>query len=343
MINHLSLLDAQEPTMHTNSSTVQDAHAINEALADAIASAGYAPSIHNTQPWRWWCLDDDTVNLYLERSRVRSVTDPDLRQAILSCGAALHHVRTTLAAEGWRAAVTRMPDPADQDHFAHVRVEQSAPPDRAAVRHVRTIALRHTNRRPVTGAPVGREDLRAITTSVQAEGAWLHLLRPDQVPELAAAAGQAQHTDEGQPEWLAELAYWTDAAVLARTTIPYAVAQHSPPTTVAGHDADDPPISARRDRSALFAILYGRSDEPRDWLRAGEALSAGWLTATERGISVLPLSAPVEVPAARDTMRRFLSYLNHPFLVLRLGTVDAADADAPHTPRLPTDQIIQRA
>jgi hypothetical protein len=83
--------------MRVNSRTVRDARAITKALSDAIASAGYAPSIDNTQPW-WWCLDAGTVNLYLERSRVRTVTDPDLRQAILSCGAALHHVRTALAA-----------------------------------------------------------------------------------------------------------------------------------------------------------------------------------------------------------------------------------------------------
>jgi len=303
--------------VHTNSSTVQYAQAINDGLVGAIAAAGYAPSIRNTQPW-WWCLDGDTANLYLERSRVRTVTDPDLRQAILSCGAALHHVRTTLAAEGWRVAVTRMPDAADQDHFAHLRVEQSAPPDPEAVRHVRTIPLRHTNRRPVTGAPVGSEDVRAIAASVRAEGAWLHILYPDQVLELGAAAGRAQHADSGEPVWQAELAYWT------------------------GRDSAEAPINAQHDRTALFAILYGRSDEPRDWLRAGEALSAGWLTATERGISVLPLSAPVEVSGTRDTMHRLLSYLNHPFLVLRLGTVDAADTDAPYVPRLPAEQVIQR-
>jgi hypothetical protein len=325
-------------TMHTNTNTVQNAHAINEALADAIAAAGYAPSIHNTQPW-WWCLDGDTVNLYLERSRVRTATDPDLRQAILSSGAALHHVRTTLAAKGWHAGVTRMPDAGDQDHFAHLRVEQSATPDPEAVRQLQTIPLRHTNRRPVTGAAVGREDLRAITASVQAEGAWLHLLRPDQVLELAAAAGQAQQTDLGAPVWQAELAYWIAAQPDGSAISHAAIAQPAPPTTMAGRDTSDTPISAQHDRTALFAILYGRSDEPRDWLRAGEALSAGWLTATERGISVLPLSAPVEVTGTRDTMRRLLSYLNHPFLVLRLGT---ADIVAPHAPRLPADQIIQR-
>jgi hypothetical protein len=282
--------------MHASSSKVDDAHAINDALVSAIAVAGYAPSIDNTQPWRWR-LDADTVDLYLERSRVQAATDPDLRQAILSCGAALHHVRTVLAAEGWRAEVTRMPDAADQDHLAHLQVEQAGPPDPDAVRHVRTIPLRQTNRRPVTGAPVGSDNLRAITASVQAEGAWLQVLHHDQILELVVAAGR----DDGG---------------LA--------------------------VGVQDDRAALFAILYGRSDEPRDWLRAGEALSAGWLTATERGISVLPFTAPVAAPASRDIMRRHLSYLNHPFLVLRLGTVDAVDADASHAPRHPADQIVQR-
>lgn len=38
----------------------------------------------------------------------------------------------------------------------------------------------------------------------------------------------------------------------------------------------------------MFILLYGDADEPLNWLRAGEALSAGWLTATERGVSILP-------------------------------------------------------
>jgi hypothetical protein len=160
---------------------------------------------------------------------------------------------------------------------------------------------------------------------VQGEAAWLHVLRPEQAAELAAVADDAQRAETGSPEWRSELAYWTrDTRAEGAGT------------------SSDLPISATRDRAALFAILYGRSDEPRDWLHAGEALSAGWLTATERGISVLPLSAPVEVISTRDTMRRHLSYLNHPFLVLRLGTVDQADADATHAPRLPRDQTINR-
>jgi len=335
----------EESTMLTSSPATRDVHTISDGLANAVAAAGYAPSIHDTQPWRWR-IGSDTLDLYVHRSRVLPVTDPDTRLATLSCGTALLHARTALAAEGWRVTIARMPDAADQDHLAHLRVYAPAPADPQAARHVRTIPLRQTNRRPVVGPPVGPEDLRAITGAVRAEGAWLHMLRPEEVIELAAAADHAQRTEEGGPEWRTELAYWAGDARPAETDIASpAIPRQAPQITVPGRDvghAGELAISVKHDRAARFAILYGQSDEPRDWLRAGEALCAGWLTATERGISVMPLSAPVEVIGTRESMRRILSYLNHPFLILRFGTVDPADADATHTPRLPTDQTIER-
>ena len=92
-----------------------------------------------------------------------------------------------------------------------------------------------------------------------------------------------------------------------------------------------------------FAILYGDQDSRENWVRAGQALSAGWLTATEHGISVLPLSATVEVPATRPILIRLLSGLGEPYLVLRLGRADPDHAGPPHTPRLPAEQIIEVA
>jgi nitroreductase len=313
--------------MHAGAAATHDVydasntHAINAqvvgpALAEAAAAAGYAPSIHDTQPWRWR-IGNDTLDLYREPALVRAATDPDARLATLSCGTALHHARTVLAAAGWHVNVARMPDAADQEHLAHMRAYAPAAPDLRSGRRLRTIPLRHTDRRPVTGAPVGLEDLSAIVDAVQVEGAWLSILKPDQVAELSTAANVAVGTMADEHPWRAELAYWTDH-----------------PDTLT--------VSAAGDRAARFAILYGRSDESRDWLRAGEALSAAWLTATERGISVLPMSAPVEVTVTRESMRRILAYLSHPFLVLRLGTVDPAEPDASYGTRRPAEQTVER-
>lgn len=108
-----------------------------------------------------------------------------------------------------------------------------------------------------------------------------------------------------------------------------------------GHHGDLP-VSAGHDKAAVFVMLYGNTDEPADWLRAGEALSAGWLTATEHGISVVPHSAPIEVIATRQAMRAMIANIGYPYLVLRLGTIDPADTAPAHTPRLPAEQIIDR-
>jgi hypothetical protein len=101
----------------------------------------------------------------------------------------------------------------------------------------------------------------------------------------------------------------------------------------------DLPITARQDEAAVFVMLYGSADEPLNWLRAGEALSAGWLTATGHGVTVLPHTAPVEAIATRQAMRAMIAGTGYPYLLLRLGTVDLADGG---TPRLPADQIIER-
>ena len=322
-----------------------DALAIGHALTEAATTAGYAPSIHNTQPWRWR-LTDQTLDLFTDRSRVLAVTDPDARLATLSCGVALHHARMSLAAQGWQVTTTRMPEPADPDHLARHHVDGRAPVDPAAALHLRTIPLRHTDRRPVTGEPVPPRALEAITAAVTSEGTGLHRLTADQVIDLAGAADHAQGSKAGESAWQDELASWTGGTRPTGTGIPdAAIPDRASRTTVPGRDFGhhgDLAISADHDRAAVFVMLYGRADQPCDWLRAGEALSAGWLTATEHGVSVLPHSAPIEVIGTRHAMRVILASTGYPYLVLRLGTIDPADAGPPHAPRLPADQIIER-
>jgi nitroreductase len=94
------------------------------------------------------------------------------------------------------------------------------------------------------------------------------------------------------------------------------------------------------DEAARYAVLYGAGDVAVDWLRAGEALSAVWLAAVERGLSVLPISAPIEIASTREALRRLLADIGYPHLVLRLGRVDP-NAEVPaQTPRLAPEQVI---
>jgi hypothetical protein len=56
--------------------------------------------------------------LYADRTRHLVDTDPDQRDLIISCGAALHHLRVALAAAGLAASVDHLPNPDDSDHLA---------------------------------------------------------------------------------------------------------------------------------------------------------------------------------------------------------------------------------
>lgn len=322
-----------------------DTRAEARALSDAATAAGHAPSIHNTQPWRWR-LTSNELDLYLDHSRGLEVTDPDSRLAVLSCGAALHHALVSLAAGGWHTILARMPDPAHPDHLAQLRLDHRIPVTPAARRHLQTIGLRHTDRRPAVSTPIDPDGLDAIVAAVESAGAGLHLLRPDQVYDLAAAADQAQRAETEDAAWQAELTYWTGGTRPLGSGIPdAAIPARAPQTTVPGRDFGhhgDLPVSAAHENAAVFAILHGPADGAVDRLRAGEALSAAWLTATELGLAVLPLSATVEVAVTRERMRRLLAGLGHPHLVLRFTTGDATGTAAPHTPRLPTDQVVQR-
>jgi nitroreductase len=332
--------------MTTDASThAIDTRAEARALSNAVTTAAHAPSIHNTQPWRWH-LTHNQLDLYLDQGRSLEVTDPDSHLAALSCGAALHHALVSLAADGWHTILARMPNPAHPDYLAQLRLDHRIPVEPTAIRHLQTIGLRHTDRRPTLDTAIDRDRLRSIVTAVESAGAGLHLLRPDQVYDLATAADHAQRTEAGEAAWQAELAHWTGGTRPGGSGIPdTAIPDHAPQTTVPGRDFGhhgDLPLSDTHDHAAAFAILYGPEDNRLDWLRAGEALSAAWLTATELGVSVLPLSATIEVPATREHMRHLLADIGYPCLVLRFGTPDPADPQVPHAPRLSPEQIIER-
>jgi hypothetical protein len=314
---------------------------IGEALTGAAAAASHAPSILNTQPWRWR-VESGQLELFAERSRQLPVTDSQGRLLMISCGAALHHARTALAAAGWSAHVTRLPDPDQSDLLAIITVTGPAPVSEAAIRLAEAISVRHTDRRPVSETPLPDAHLNAVAAAARAE-ADLHILTPGQVPDLAAAVHRAAAVQADDERASAELAYWTGTSAPTGTGIPAEVLpDRRAQTTVPGRDfgrTGTLPIGPGHDRAAVYALLFGAADDPVSWLRSGEALSAAWLTATTLGVSVVPLSDVVEVAYTRQTLRRLLAGVGCPHLVLRLGIADTEPAGYVHTPRLATTPV----
>lgn len=312
------------------------------ALRTAVTIAGLAPSVQNTQPWRWR-IRPGSLDLLADRRRQLTVTDPDRRLLTVSCGAALHHAEVVLAAQGHGSLLLPVPDPRRPDHLARLCLAGPARVSAATMRLYQAIGLRSTDRRPGGRAPVDDTALLLVTLAVQAHGCFLWPLRRDQVVGLAAAVGHAQQAQAADAAWRAETARWAGGARREGAGVPDAsIPERRPCTAVAGRDfgrAGTLPVGDGTDGAATYAILYGALDEPVDWLNAGRALSHAWLTATDVGVSVLPVSAPVEVPADRETVRGLLPGAGYPYLVLRLTQARERGGPAP-TPRLPLAKIL---
>ena len=93
-----------------------------------VECATRAPSVHNTQPWRWRA-GPDRLELLADPDRRLAETDPDGRNLVISCGAALHHAQVVAGALGWAPEVTRHPDPTQPDLLARLDL---SPGDAAA-------------------------------------------------------------------------------------------------------------------------------------------------------------------------------------------------------------------
>jgi hypothetical protein len=318
-----------------------------QLLRDAAEEAGRAPSILNTQPWRLR-IHDDLLELLADRSRQVTSIDPEGRLLTLSCGAALHHARVFLAAAGHKAAVTRHPDPDRPDLLAQIGVAGRHEVGWEDTYLHRSIRARRSDRRPFPAiAPVPADTKAALHRAAEAEQAWLHQVVPEQIVYLRAAAELAQRAETEDDTYLRELRAWVQRRRAAGEGIP-------PDTFVA---AVERPIPLRDfsldgeimlhpglgdDRYAEYLVLATDHDAPTDWLRAGEATSAVWLTATYRDLAVSVLSDVVEVPDTRELLRSLLPRPGYPQLVLRVG-FDMQPVPPKASPRRPPEEIIDPA
>lgn len=314
------------------------------SVRSALELATRAPSIHNSQPWRW-LLGPRSIHLYADLRRWLPVTDADGRDLAVSCGAALHHLTVALAATGLRSTVRRLPNPADGDHFAAVEL-RPGPVASADLGAANAIMRRRTDRRRYLDWEVPDAFVTELTDRATEHGAVLRPVAAASARDRTIAAMRAAAEEqEGLPGYHTETAVWSggksgDDGVPAANLLRDAVGSGDG----TARRFTDGVIAQPADGSdgALLMVLGTASDDTLSQLRAGEALSAVLLHATTLGLATCPLSQPLEVASTRAVLREdVLGGTLDPQLVLRVGWAPTGPA-LPLTPRRAIDDSIER-
>jgi nitroreductase len=301
-----------------------------------VAAATRAPSIHNTQPWRFTAAPD-RLEVFLDRDRALPVLDPTARQQVISCGSAIEFAVVTLAAAGFLSEVEPATDDRGPDHLATVRIvgpHQATDEDTALAA---AIERRHTVRAPFQPRAVPAELVDRLQREAASFDTWFKpITRSEEEVATVFLISRAEEMEQGDPAYLAELDRWLRTDPGAPDGVPVEAVPAGDPHARASNwlirdfvasqreqraflppgDPDAPPPEVERPTVVLMGTA---GDDRYSWLRAGRALGRVLLVATASGLAASPLTQALDWPATRTRMQARLSLVGHPQMLLRMG------------------------
>ncbi|WP_330134919.1 Acg family FMN-binding oxidoreductase [Rhodococcus artemisiae] len=312
-------------------------------VESAVALSSRAPSLHNSQPWRW-ILGADALTLYTDNDRILPATDPSGRQMVLSCGAALDHVQRALATERWCAVIERIPHSPDQQCLAALHFRRVDEVSDVDVRLAAAIPGRRTERLPMDSPPQWQQTVGFLQELVEEADVHLDEISEHERPALAGMSRQLSGERRSDPAYQSELRWWTGHAAYP-DGLP-AEALPDPRWTVAterefpaGRAASDT-VGIEEDRAAIL-LLSTTTDSRLDWLRCGEALSAVLLACTYCGLATCPVTHLTESAATRTSLASLAGGDGVPQVLIRVG-MRTPTRSGPTTPRRPLSEVLFR-
>jgi hypothetical protein len=325
-------------------STVSETMAGSEVIDAAVQLACRAPSLYNSQPWRW-VADYDGLHLFADPSHKMRSADQSGREAYISCGAVLHHLRVAMVGAGWTAHMERFPNPNDLRHVASIDFTPldfvtDGDRDRADA------ILRRTTDRLPFAAPTNWESFETeLRNVVDDDVVRLDVLSDEVRPELAAASRLSAALRSYDTDYHAELGWWTGGSD-AHQGIPRdsLVSATEAERVDVGRQFPVGPAHERRsgitrDRSTIL-VLSTEADSRGDAVRCGEMLSVVLLECTLAGMATCTLSHITESAGGRGVIAALTASTAFPQLLVRVGMTPVLQDPPVMTPRLPIAKVM---
>jgi len=315
-------------------------------ISNALKLACRAPSIHNSQPWHW-VLEGPVLRLFVDRSRWVFIADSSGRDAIISCGTTLDHLRVAMAAAGWGATVDRFPDPNNHDHLATVQFRPHDFVSDSQIKRAKAILQRRTDRLSFRPPTFWEDCVPDLCSTVGDSGTVILDILPDEVrPQLASASLSTRILRCNDPNYQAELQWWTAPFTLSTGIPPGAIPSSSESSRVEvrrdfpAADKTHRGSGVAMDQSAIV-LLSTEADTRAEVLRCGEVLSTVLLDCTVAGLATCTLTHLIELPESRDIVRALASAGGEPQVLIRVGIAPAMEDVPAPTPRLSLHKVLE--
>ncbi|MCE5292278.1 MAG: hypothetical protein LLG14_24000 [Nocardiaceae bacterium] len=316
-----------------------------DTITKAVALASRAPSLHNSQPWRWR-FDRDGLKLYAEPQRLIQATDSGGRELVLSCGAALDHLRAAMASMGYRSFAERFPNPNDPLFLARVEFVRSGYVTDAERDRIDALELRRSDRSPFA-PPAGWSNFETVLRNTLGSAVLMTVLPPNVRADLARASWLADSSRRYDSQYHSELHWWTghvhDREGVPPQMLPTAETSAKVPIGRAFPVIDEaqPSDSEPSADGATVVVLSTDTDNRPDILRCGEAMSVVLLEATMAGYATCPVSHVVELPSSRSIVQKLVGGNVLPQVLIRIGAAPAEGLQPSLTPRRSVDEILE--
>jgi hypothetical protein len=258
-----------------------------------------APSIHNTQPWRFR-REGNAIEIAVDPDRALPVTDPSGWGVRIAIGAAALNLRLGYASLGWEAEAIPLPEHDRPDVLIRVRPRSRRPQTPQEHALTTAIPLRHTNRRGYLDDPVPGEALSALVEAARAEACWLQLVGPRQTTEVSDLLAAADDELEGRPGYREERVFWSRRDSADGVVPDPFAGPRIPGERLRRRDFGSRTTSPRPYESdPCVAVLGTDGQSAYDDLRAGQALQRVLLTAAEQQLTASMYSQAIKVASAR--------------------------------------------
>jgi hypothetical protein len=315
-----------------------------QTITSAVTLACRAPSLYNCQPWRW-VAKRGVIDLFADHSRIGHATDTSGREVILSCGAALDHLRVAMAARGWDSKIDWFPNPNNPDHLASIDFSPMSFVTEAHRRRAEAILQRHTDRLPMA-APTDWDSFETLLRSAfSPDDAILTVLPKQARPRLAEASRLTEALRRYDSSYHAELSWWT-SGLEPDEGMPPGSLPTLEENRLVGVDREFPTVR-RDDRTrvvgpdhAEILVLSTVDDTSDQVLRCGEVLSTVLLECTMAGLATCPLSHMIELSTSRDIVADLITRAGRPQLLIRIGRIPEGGGTPAVTPRRPVAEVL---